>query len=306
MLPAMASAATVLRGGALGDLLLTLPLLHALRVRGRTVRVLTRASHAALLGPELADAVGDLERLGARLLAGNRDPELREWFEGAELLAFVADRDGRLRERARACGAQGVRFLESRPRLPPHVSLRMLRDAGLRADSGLLVRSHLAREARGAGVLWLHPGSGSPKKNAPLEDYASLASRWSGPVVVSLGEAELDEQDRYRRAFRARAELLIPPTLAELRARLEREAAAFVGNDSGPTHAIFVCTDPGVWRPVGTDVRVIRAGSELRDGWWSRAQPSTSGTASAHQSAASSAAQRSSATPVFTISGTVT
>lgn len=272
----MTGSALVIRSGGLGDFVLTLPLLAALRARGLYVRLLTRASYAALVsGSGLVHEAGDLE--GAALYRPGRAPErLRRWVEGSLLIGFGPDRDGLLAGVARACGAREMRLLDPRPAAPPHVSLRMLRDAGLDPDPRVLAISLLARRGQGEQTLWLHPGSGSPAKNAPIDVFVACARAWAGPVVVSLGEAEHGEHERYRAAFGAPAELASGLTLTELRRRLEREAAAFIGNDSGPSHlaaalgiptaAIFTRTDPEIWRPVGARVRVVRDAARLEPG----------------------------------------
>jgi ADP-heptose:LPS heptosyltransferase len=122
--------------------------------------------------------------------------------------------------------------------------------------------------------LWLHAGSGSPAKNVPLAWLAARARAWlaahpGGRLVTSFGEADL--------ALRAPLAALLAglpvtelvlPLLTELRARLAAEATAYLGADTGvthlaatlgiPTEALFVTTDPAVWRPLGPAVRVVR------------------------------------------------
>jgi ADP-heptose:LPS heptosyltransferase len=188
-------------------------------------------------------------------------------FEGADVLSFWPDRDGRLAASAAASGAQSFVHLNPRPQVPPHAMEHMFAEAGLTPPEDLLEQSVLQRSGTGRGVLWLHPGSGSPAKNAPLSEFAERARHSSGPVIVSMGEVEDSEGERYRAAFAdTGAELWRPTDVAELRDRLEREASGYVGNDSGPTHlaaalgiptlALFLTTDPRIWRPAGADVRV--------------------------------------------------
>lgn len=185
------------------------------------------------------------------------------------MLSFLADRDGALATRLRDAGALEVIGLEPRPAGPPHVAVRALRDAGVPVAGDPLERSVLDRGAApDAGTLFLHPGSGSPAKNAPLRAFVEAARRWRGPVAVTLGEADASLVEPCRRAFGPEA-LCLQPSLRDLRARLEREAARFVGNDTGPTHlaaalgitttALFVASDPEVWRPIGREVRVERS-----------------------------------------------
>jgi ADP-heptose:LPS heptosyltransferase len=102
----------------------------------------------------------------------------------------------------------------------------------------------------------IHPFSGSPRKNWPLENFRELARqleagmpvRWcAGPEDPPLeGAVRIDD-------------------LYEL-ARWLARAQMYVGNDSGITHlaaavgtpvlALFGPTDPAVWAPRGAHVTV--------------------------------------------------
>lgn len=97
----------------------------------------------------------------------------------------------------------------------------------------------------------LHPYSGSARKNWPYERFLGL-ERWY-PVEWAAGPDWVRFDD-----------------LMEL-AQWIAGAALYVGNDSGITHlaaavgtpvvALFGPTDPEVWGPRGTRVKVVRARS---------------------------------------------
>lgn len=264
----MSAPVVVLRSGGLGDFVLTWPLLRALHEAGRRVRLLAPAAHLTLLRDTgWLETARPIEGSGLHRLAHDAPASLRRLLQGADVLSFWPDREGRLEAGVLRCGAGSFRWLGSRPAAPPHISLRMLRAAGLPSGPEILDAAPLERGGHGRGVLYVHPGSGSREKNAPVEHFVRCARAWEGPVAVVLGEAERAEGGRYRAAFReAGAALRIQPSLAELRAELESEAGAFVGNDSGPTHlaaalgipttALFVSTDPRIWRPVGSRVQI--------------------------------------------------
>lgn len=102
----------------------------------------------------------------------------------------------------------------------------------------------------------IHPFSGSPKKNWPLERFRAVAARLSQPVRWCAGpEEELDGAVRF-------------DDLYELACWLA-QASLYMGNDSGITHlaaaagtpvvALFGPTDPAIWAPRGPCVRVVRA-----------------------------------------------
>jgi hypothetical protein len=110
----------------------------------------------------------------------------------------------------------------------------------------------------------LHPGSGSPKKNAPLGFfkglYRLLEQKGLKPLFV-LGEAEYTLEGELENFETYRVENLL-----EFARRL-KGAKLFIGNDSGFTHlagylgvntvALFGPTDPRVWKPLGPRVKVL-------------------------------------------------
>ena len=128
-------------------------------------------------------------------------------------------------------------------------------------------------------IIAIHPGSGSHKKNWPLENWIDLFSPDSrfadleGLVVIS-GEADKAQTDQLEREWKNRdvrfARNLPLPRLAAV---LER--STFIGHDSGISHLaaaagancvlLFGPTDPDVWAPKNENVRVLRPPSGKLD-----------------------------------------
>jgi heptosyltransferase-2 len=118
--------------------------------------------------------------------------------------------------------------------------------------------------ARGRYLLIL-PGSGSPQKNWPAENFAQLAQRLAPqiPSLVVLGPAETALVPSLKAHGLAVLTGLDLPQVAAI----AHFARAFVGNDSGVSHlaaaagarglVIFGPTDPLRWRPLGK-VEIIR------------------------------------------------
>lgn len=116
------------------------------------------------------------------------------------------------------------------------------------------------------GFLAVHPGSGSPSKNWPMERFLEAARRLSGasPWLMVAGPAE-ETLVAPRGSILAREWPLrvLGPALAR--------AGLFLGNDAGvshlaaaagaPTLALFGPTDPALWAPVGPRVMTLRAPS---------------------------------------------
>ena len=256
--------------GALGDFILTLPLLGELQPRG-FLALCTRGVYRALLPAALADLpFVDLDSAAAaRMFADSSDlPEaLEPCLRGTTVHAFMRP-DLALVRNALRVGAVRLVWHDPRPSAPPHIVLRFFQEAGLEPPVDVLDTPVMPRREGAGQGLWLHAGSGSPAKTLPAAWLAETAqrqsARWGGRLVVSFGEADLAQLEPVRAAFRDRSlsfEALICPTLGELRRRLEAEAAAFIGADTGVTHlaaalgipttAVFRSTDPAIWRPVG-------------------------------------------------------
>jgi len=256
--------------GALGDFLLTLPLLCELRRNG-PVAILSRGHYRALLPPGLAqEPFADTDSAtGALLFAESAalPAALAGLLHGATVQAFMHE-DVRLASSLRRAGVAGVVWHDPRPSQPPHIVMRFFTAAGRLPPAALLDTPVMPRATPAGDTLWLHPGSGSMAKSlAPtaLVEFARRGlDRGLARLVVSFGEADLALREPVRQAFaqhRLAFTEVVCPDLGELRHRLAAEAAAFVGPDTGVTHlaaalgipttAIFRATDPAVWRPVG-------------------------------------------------------
>jgi ADP-heptose:LPS heptosyltransferase len=109
-----------------------------------------------------------------------------------------------------------------------------------------------------ADIAAIHPFSGSPRKNWPLEKYRALARRLEPllPVRWCAGPDDPPLEDAVR-----------IEDLYKLGCWLA-SARLYIGNDSGITHlaaavgtpvlALFGPTDPDSWAPRGPNVRVGR------------------------------------------------
>ncbi len=281
----------VLRGGAIGDFIFTLPALAALREAWPHAEIeLVGYPHIAQLAAlgGLVDRVASLDRARiARLYAAGRaaDPELTAYIRAFDLVvSYLHDPLETVGENLRATGVAQV--LSASPVAPPeHAADHLARPleslaiyaAGRtpalslppadRVDGAARLRALGLDPAR---TVVLHPGSGSPRKNWPLAGYRALAGRLTArglQPLFTLGEADTAEASALQdaRGGPPRVEGLDLCTLAGV---LDA-AAAFVGNDSGITHlaaaigrpclALFGPTDPAIWGPRGARTAVLRA-----------------------------------------------
>jgi heptosyltransferase-2 len=282
----------VLRGGAIGDFILTLPALNALRERWPDAHIeLAGYPHIAALARlgGLADGVSSLDEAGiARLFVPGAalDEPFRDRLRSFDIvLTYLHDPDGVVRENLRAAGVLQVLY-GSPVRPAGHAAdhlVRPLEDLALYA-AGRAPVLPIAADARRAGrerlaalappdrAVVLHAGSGSASKNWPVAGFAAVARalRDAGRVAVfTRGEADAALAGALDGAAAAAgARVAGEMELIDL-APLLASAAGYVGNDSGITHlaaavglpvvALFGPTDPDVWGPRGPRVRILRA-----------------------------------------------
>jgi len=290
-----------IRGGAVGDFVLTTPVLWALREQyaRAQIEVLGRreiAILAARKGP--ADTVsrvdaGDLAPLFSR--HGEMAAERQVYFRSFHLIVCIwPDREGVIRERLEATGAQRIVMIDPLPARNGDVHaidhvLEQARRGGLvpKSDRPFVslherdrwwAETYLRVSGAGYGpLLALHAGSGSARKNWPADCFADVCRDWfergrEGGVVLTQGPA--DERAVETLAMRLpedRCWVLRNTPLPRLAAVLDR-CKAYVGNDSGITHlaaaisiptvAVFGSTDSRLWAPRGRRAVTVQGKGE--------------------------------------------
>lgn len=281
----------IIRPGALGDTLMLLPLLGALKDAAH-VTLAVRRPGLEILRP-YADKCLDVEGGGWHALF-EEEPDTGEVLMETppdKVLAFLSDPDGLVsRNLGRLFPGVHARVFPGRPMNgdPTHAALHLARCAakvGLPIDPeeaiGKAMKTPLIKPGRyrskRQGVV-LHPGSGGRRKNLSPAFWHGLIDRiieafgstGESEITVLLGPAEED----LRREFEGRALTLdirvaSCPGTGSLVSLLSR-AGLYAGHDSGITHlaamlgtptvALFKVTDSRVWRPLGPEVLVIEAG----------------------------------------------
>lgn len=287
-----------IRGGAVGDFILSMPSLRLLRetLPDNEIEILGYPSIASLaLAARLADRVRPLEdpRLATFFAPGAKlDPGWCAYFAGFDVVvSCLYDPDGYFAGNLRVAGVKTLVACPYRPdETPPHVPAaaqfaKPLESLGLFLDDASLPLSYtppsqelddLIPGSADAPVIALHPGSGSARKNWSHEAWvAVLASlhrdRPERRFLVTSGEAEaatigpfLDLLDEAGVPHRH----LANHPLDEL-AGIYGHVEGFLGHDSGLSHLaasagarcllLFGPTEPGIWAPVSSRVRVLRS-----------------------------------------------
>lgn len=245
----------LIRPGAIGDCIVSLPSLESLRADYTEIWV-ARQNVPLIL---FADRVRAIADTGLDLLEIPGQPadhvietlrqfdDIVSWY-GAARSEFVA--------RIQELGLP-VRFFPALPDGSCHAVDFYAAQVG--APAGLTPRIRLGNEVGpipGPSFAAIHPFSGSRAKNWPLDRFHLLAAKLQTRIAVrwTVGPEEyLPEAERF-------------DNLADL-ARWLAAARLFVGNDSGIAHlaaaagtpvvAVFGPTDPAVWAPRGDRVIVV-------------------------------------------------
>jgi heptosyltransferase-2 len=275
----------VIRGGALGDFILTLPVLAALRRHfpRHSIEVLGESRIASLaVAGGLADSVSALESpalAGFFVRSGSRPPTAAGYFAGFDLIvSYLYDPERIFQSNISLCSSAQFIAGPHRPdeTLKTHVAellLRPLEVLGIRdADSRPRLTLPVRADRIEAYWLALHPGSGSEQKNWPeakwkeVLEILALKTEWKFFLIG--GEAEGSRCHRLAAVLPpGRAVIAQDLPLVELAKKI-KSCAAFIGHDSGIAHLAAALDLPGfvlwgpsaemTWRPRSERIKLIR------------------------------------------------
>jgi heptosyltransferase-3 len=295
----------VIRGGAIGDFLLTLPAIQLLREAFPNARLeILGYEHIVTLAQagELADATRSIEYAA---MAGFFNPkaeldlELCAYFAGfQQVVSYLYDPDGFFGGNLRRAGVR--QLLEASPKIDPegdHAARQLARplerlalyleDPCVRLGVAPAEREFARKFVgpRRRRLVAIHPGSGGERKNWPVERWLKLACWLQGfpaaerpRLLVVGGEADEKGLAGLRGLPAAGNEEVMVANglpLPRLAALLER-ADLFLGHDSGVSHLaaavgarcvlLFGPTDPDIWAPPCQAVTVLRSPDGLMRG----------------------------------------
>lgn len=277
----------MIRPGALGDTLLTFPVIQALRrsfsdphvtLVGNPL-VLPLAREFALV--EAREDYGDRRWSELFSSKGIVTPALRAFFQSCDLaIAWMHDPEGTVAQNMARAGARRVIVAPGQPAPNPaqHVTAYLAQTLGISVspNDALLSSRSGARPLRHTRVLGIHPGSGGMQKCWPPTAFAELITAlWQRNVAVRLfaGPAEMTRLPTILH------HLAPPPQPSQLRilqhaplvevARQLQDCDGYLGNDSGITHlagllglptlALFGPSNPAIWQPLGPHVHVLQS-----------------------------------------------
>ncbi len=281
----------VIRGGAIGDFILTLPAIRLLREAfpHAHLEILGYQHIVALAeGRFYADASRSIEygaMAGFFIPRSELAPDLAEYFAGfQQVVSYLFDPDGFFEANVRRAGVKN--FLPAYAKIDDseHAARQLARPLQALA---LFLDDHTATVHPSAAdrsaaetffarqtqrLIAIHPGSGSAKKNWPLGRWRELGGRLldgGAQLLIVGGEADHEPLAALEAAWAGRnirvARDLPLPHLAALLERCD----LFIGHDSGISHLaaavgtrcvlLFGPTDPAIWAPANPGVTVIEA-----------------------------------------------
>lgn len=281
----------VIRGGAIGDFILTLPAIGLLRENFPDchLEILGYRQICSLAeGRYYADATRSIEygpMAGFFNPKASRDTELSSYFAGFnQVISYLFDPDEVFASCLREAGVRHL--ITGSPKIldtqhAAHQLAEPLQKLALFLDDPAAhfhpTESDLAHAGEvlgttGAPLIAVHPGSGGAAKNWPLESWIefleTLLTQKTARILVTGGESDGPRLQRLRELFGNRITFLENLPLTTLGAVLSR-SSLFVGHDSGISHLaaaagapcvlLFGPTDPQIWAPQNVGVQVIQA-----------------------------------------------
>lgn len=255
----------LIRGGALGDFIVTLPTIRLLRERWPD-------AHIELLGhPRLAEVALQRYYLDAARSVNHGplsafftpravlDPAWMDYIGGFELvLSYFYDPDGLFEANLKRCDPG--RILTHPPQVPdqfgrPAAShfAQILEPLGLELNGNEASELFSTSEDDAAATAFLaglnpsvrlvaiHPGSGGESKNWPIESWAELGRRLVGfapdlTLLLIEGEADAERAQFLMEAWKDLPLLRARWLPLSILAALLKKAVLYLGHDSGITH----------------------------------------------------------------------
>lgn len=277
----MSKRILVLRPGAIGDTLLTFPLLRALKAQYSHITFVSNPAVLPLAQQwRLADDVFDYGALAWSTLfspSGIRSSFVQNMLQHTDtVICWLRDPEGTVEHNIRKAGVAHVIVAPGRPdeASETHIVTYLAHTLGLTLAEQEMTHPFLSRPSNTTRTVAIHPGSGGAAKCWLIESFVNVITelwRRQIPVLLLTGPADTER-------LATLLELIaMPPTPSLLKimsnaplvdvAEQLKDCSAYLGNDSGITHlaamlglptiALFGPSNLNVWKPVGPPVQVV-------------------------------------------------
>ena len=272
------SRALAVHPGALGDVLLAVPALRALRERHGTVMLAAQPRIAdLLLALGIVDDACPVDRLGLDALFVDDDARAR-LFDADRVVCWLGARDPAFKRRlcaqapsvtvAPSVGEDivwGHLLRTAVSEAPAIVDPVVVPETVRAAGRDVLVKAGWDGESR---LLIVHPGTGSAAKRWPAEGFASAVEEAVADraLIVAVHQGPADAEPVAALVCQLATPLVLEePSLPALAGALAH-ATAYIGNDSGVSHLAGAVGIPAVvvfvaanlrWRPWSVSARPV-------------------------------------------------
>jgi len=282
----------VIRGGAIGDFILTLPAIRLLREAfpNTHLEILGYRHILALAeGRFYADATRSIEYgpLAAFFNPkGELDPELCRYFASfQQVISYIFDPDGLFASCLRRAGVKNLVSISPKIDDSQHAAAQLalpLETLALFLDSPAAEFFPSAKDlAEAEEVLPLdtpfvaiHPGSGSEKKNWPVPRWQKLAQRLAKEkrvdrLVILGGESDAERLRPLKEELANERVIFLENLRLPVLGAVLAKCRLYLGHDTGISHLaaaagarcllLFGPTDPQIWAPANPGVTVLPA-----------------------------------------------
>lgn len=273
----------IIRPGAIGDTLLTFPLLRALKTRYEQTHI-TFVSNPAVLPLAslfgLADAVFDYGAVEWSELfseVGIRSVFLRDTLQGTKrVICWLRDPDEVVKRNLFSAGVQNVVIAPGRPSEASglHIVTYLAQTIGITLTEQERSKAFSPGPLNDAQGVAIHAGSGGAFKCWPVTHFSEIIrALWlqSIPVLLLAGAADTERLSTLVQLVgnpltSTLLKIVVNAPLVEVAEHL-RHCKGYLGNDFGITHlaamlgiptvALFGPSSPTLWRPLGPHVQVL-------------------------------------------------
>jgi heptosyltransferase-2 len=282
----------VIRGGAIGDFVLTLPAIKLLRDAWPNARLeILGYKHITALAENrfYAQATRSIEYgpLASFFANGSDLPgELVDYFGCFDLIvSYLFDPDRIFEANLRRCSQARIVVGPAKLGSHAHAAEQLAAPLAELGITGLTSAAELfpsEADLAAAGrllpqtsnrLIAVHPGSGSARKNWPISNWAALgegviSNDPNAHLVIFVGEADGVALAHLQRAWAQLPTTFIVDQPLTMVAAVIARCDQFIGHDSGISHiaaatgtssvVLFGQTDPRVWAPQNENVRILR------------------------------------------------
>lgn len=291
----MSKGILVIRGGGIGDFILTLPAIDLLR-KSFPSSPLELLGYRRVLGlvegRYYADSVRSIDygpMAACFNPAARMSDELAAYFLSfAQIVSYIYDPDELFKHSLSKIGVKNIVAASPKVGAGAHAARQLaspLSALGLSLDDPAarvypsendFAQAEALLSPMDEPFIAVHPGSGSASKNWPLAYWQSLIGSLLQKglryrVLIVGGEADDARMDSLHRIFGARVSWIRSTPLEVVAATLA-QAALFIGHDSGISHLaaasgvhcllLFGPTEPTIWAPANPSVLVMQAPSK--------------------------------------------